>query len=523
MHCVIGSGPAGVACAKALLARGAPVLMLDAGTELELDRAKMVRELGAMKFSEWPAQSIAVLKNAMSASTKRVPQKLIFGSNYPYRGAEEHLPRQENGASIRPSLALGGFSTVWGAAMLPYHDDDLEGWPVKSKELAPHYRAVLEFTGLAAQHDQLEEFFPLYFENPAALRTSHQANSFLRNLERHRAALQESGWQFGRARLAVRAADSPRGAGCVYCKMCLYGCPYGCIYNSAETISEMCGDINFRYERDVVITKLNENGEKVFIQAYHRKTRERLAFDASRVYLAAGIVPTTQILLRSQNAYDRPLRAHDSQYFIFPLLTMHRARDARDEAAYTLSQLFIELNHPRISRRAVHLQIYTYNDIIAQTVRKSLGPLKIFSRTIEERILIAQGYLHSDESPEIEMTLKRNGEKDFLQLNAKENSETRPAVKKVLREFLRNARRLGAVPISPALQFMLPGQGFHSGGTFPMRSQPREFESDLLGRPHGWSRVHAVDATIFPGVPATTITFPLMANAHRIGTETANL
>ena len=38
MHCVIGSGPAGVACAKALLARGAGVLILDAG--LEPDRAR---------------------------------------------------------------------------------------------------------------------------------------------------------------------------------------------------------------------------------------------------------------------------------------------------------------------------------------------------------------------------------------------------------------------------------------------------------------------------------------------------
>lgn len=35
MHGVIGSGPAGVACAKALLARGANMLMLDAGLELE--------------------------------------------------------------------------------------------------------------------------------------------------------------------------------------------------------------------------------------------------------------------------------------------------------------------------------------------------------------------------------------------------------------------------------------------------------------------------------------------------------
>jgi len=523
MHCVIGSGPAGVACAKALLARRTQVLMLDAGMELEIERTELVRQLASLNASQWPPESVAILKNAMHASSKRIPQKLIFGSNYPYRDAEHHAAWRSDNASVRPSLALGGFSTVWGAAMLPYCDEDLENWPVKNKELAPHYRAVAEFTGLAAQRDELEELFPLYCESPGALQTSNQANSFLQNLESHRSELHKSGWRFGRARLALRAADSSRGAGCVYCRMCLYGCPYGCIYNSAETVSEMRADKNFKYQRDIIVVKVRENAEKVFISGYNRLTCEPLSFEANRVYLAAGIIPTTQILLRSQNTYDHPLRARDSQYFIFPLLAARRARDVRDEAAYTLSQLFIELNHPRISRRAVHLQIYTYNDIIAQTVRKSLGPLKIFSRPIEERILIAQGYLHSDESPEIEMTLKRDGEKDFLQLNAKQNSETRRIVKKVLRDFLRNARRLGAIPLTPMLQLMPPGAGFHSGGTFSMRAQPQAFESDLLGRPHGWSRVHAVDASIFPSVPATTITFSVMANAHRIGWETGKL
>ena len=47
VHCVIGSGPAGAACARALLARGATVLMLDAGLELEPERARVVHQLAA--------------------------------------------------------------------------------------------------------------------------------------------------------------------------------------------------------------------------------------------------------------------------------------------------------------------------------------------------------------------------------------------------------------------------------------------------------------------------------------------
>jgi choline dehydrogenase-like flavoprotein len=60
------------------------------------------------------------------------------------------------------------------------------------------------------------------------------------------------------------------------------------------------------------------------------------------------------------------------------------------------------------------------------------------------------------------------------------------------------------------------GRGFHSGGSFPMREQPQELESDLLGRPYGLERVHLIDSSTFPTIPSTTITLTVMANAHRI-------
>jgi hypothetical protein len=225
--------------------------------------------------------------------------------------------------------------------------------------------------------------------------------------------------------------------------------------------------------------------------------------------------------LRSQAAYDRPLTLRDSQYFLFPLLLARRTRNVQSEALHTLSQLFIELNQPRISRHSVHLQLYSYSDIIGQAVCNSLGPLKIFTRPLEERMIIVQGYLHSDESPTIAMTLKRDGEKDFLQLDAQPNPTTRHTVQKVLRELLSQTRRLGGIVMPPMLQLAGPGRSFHCGGSLPMRATAGKFESDTLGRPHGWSRVHAVDASVLPDIPATTITFSVMANAHRIGWETA--
>ncbi len=361
MHCVIGSGPAGVACARALLARGASVLMLDAGLELEPDRAEIVRQCAAVKPEAWSAAQRAALSAGMDANAKGVPLKLVFGSDFPYRETAEKIPWRNHGAGLKPSLALGGLSNTWGAAMLPYRDGDIAGWPVDNAALAQHYRAVTAITGLAARRDDLEEIFPLHCDQPGTLQSSRQADLLLGSLKKHRDELRGRGWHFGRARVAVRAADNAQGNGCVHCGFCMSGCPYGCIYNSADTVRELRAEKNFTYQRDVVVTAVRENAEKVFITGFHRGTRAPLAFEADRVYLAAGVIPTAQIVLRSQGAYDRPLILRDSQYFLFPLLLARRTRGVQAEALYTLSQLFIELNRPDISRpqrpsAALHLQ-----------------------------------------------------------------------------------------------------------------------------------------------------------------------
>ena len=78
---------------------------------------------------------------------------------------------------------------------------------------------------------------------------------------------------------------------------------------------------------------------------------------------------------------------------------------------------------------------------------------------------------------------------------------------------------LRAVPMPSQLRVGAPGRGFHGGGSLPMRRQPQGLETDVFGRPAGLRRIHAVDSSIFPSIPATTITLTAMANAHRIGDE----
>jgi choline dehydrogenase-like flavoprotein len=85
------------------------------------------------------------------------------------------------------------------------------------------------------------------------------------------------------------------------------------------------------------------------------------------------------------------------------------------------------------------------------------------------------------------------------------------------RALLRVARQTRTLPLIGQLKVWEPGRGNHLGGSFPMAAHPRGLQSDLLGRPAGLDRVHVVDASVLPTIPATTVTLSVMANAHRIG------
>jgi choline dehydrogenase-like flavoprotein len=174
----------------------------------------------------------------------------------------------------------------------------------------------------------------------------------------------------------------------------------------------------------------------------------------------------------------------------------------------------------------VHLQAYSYSDLVGQAVRhpfgRAAGMFELLARSAENRILPVLGFLHSDDSSQIAITLN-NGEPDRLQVKAKLNPKVRRTIHRVLRKLMRHGWQLGAWPVMPMLQIPAPGRGFHSGGSFPMRANPGNLETDTLGRLRGWQRIHIVDASVLPDIPATQLTFSIMANAHRIGWHAADL
>ncbi|MEI9892868.1 MAG: GMC oxidoreductase [Chthoniobacter sp.] len=529
MFYVIGSGPAAISAAVALTGRGLPVTILDAGRRLEKEKQEILDRLGALPPGQWPAADLDMLRGGDQAKRQgSIHVKLTYGSDYPYAGASGSLLDTKEEPPFHYSEARGGLSNVWGASQLPARAEDIADWPIRIADLEPHYRAVLDFMPTTAVADDLASLLPTYTDRGQDLRPSRQADELLGDLQAKREPLRRAGLHFGRSRMAVTAAgDGPRPA-CVHCGLCLYGCPYGLIYSTATTLQRLIDEKKVTYIDRHLVEKLESNANGVTIVARDLERQQTVTYQASRVFVGAGVLPTTALTLNSLGAFDEPVEMLDSQYFIYPFFRLRRTPDVQTEALHSLAQAFIEIEDPAISPHLVHLEIFSYSDFLQRALMAT--PLRFFLRipwVAEQmfgRLLVVQGFMHSRDSGRLRITLRRHATgRPQLQV---EPQASRSAWWKSVRAGLKlaaNGRLLGGAPVVPALQFAEPGRSYHSGGTFPMRAQPGKRETDILGQPTGLERVHLLDASVFPSIPATTITLTVMANAHRIATQVAAL
>jgi choline dehydrogenase-like flavoprotein len=515
---VIGSGPAGAAAAHALCDAGLGVTVLDAGDKIEPGRMDLFDALAESDPERWPAQLARRARSAFPADIRHVPLKPAFGSLFPYVLGDPDLALTSERADLVSSLAYGGLSNAWGASILPYRQQDIEDWPISLEQLRPHYEAVQRFVPVAAEHDGLHQTLPLYTDAPVALRRSEQMEKVLHELRRHASALRAAGFTFGSSRLAVTVSEHDDRR-CRYSGMCLYGCPYGSIYNAAHTFDSLRRAGKIDYRGGIYVDHLTEVGDSVTID-FHERGRDAAKgqIAASRVFVACGATSSTRLMLSSMGRAHCVRRMHDSQYFVVPMLTRHVAPVSIATQGNTLAQVFLELEGGHVCEHALHLQLYGYNDIMLAALGKRLPlpktMLERLSRPVLGRLVVIQGFLHSADSPGL--TIAYGG--DRVHVVGDDVHAGTASVNRLVRRLAAHARMLGMAPIPGLVHVGRPGKSNHLGGSLPMRRDPGELETDVLGRVPACQRVHVVDAAVFPSLPATTVTLSVMANAHRIAT-----
>ena len=522
MNIVIGSGPAGIGAALALLEQNLTVTILDSGEDLEAEKRLRISRMAQMEPEEWCQDDIKNLKGSVSASVKGVSQKLAFGSDFPYRRPPEFKPANSSTIDLWSSFAKGGLTNVWGASLLPYHQRDIQDWPITIQDLESSYKKILSWIPMSSVEDDLLEDFPLYTQANVSLKPSWQATKWLRDLNESKSDLSKAGFTFGRSRLAVTTDSNTDSVGCKYCTLCMYGCPYESIYKTSITLDAIRKNKNLTYIPNIVVKNLKEENGKVIIQTRSRTGNKSRSFSAERVFVGSGVVPTAKIMLGSMKVFNEPVFVQDSQHFILPLVRYTRTKGVSEEKLFTLAQLFIEHFDESLDSHSIIFQAYTYNDFYTEAIKNLLGPFFSFAKPILPlilgRLIILQGYLHSSLSGRAKLTLRHSyqNESENLMIEAVKNPITPKVVQKQGRLLWENRRYLKAFPLLPLNNLSQIGHGNHYGGTFPMKKKPGHLESDTLGRIKGWNRVHLVDSSTFTSIPPGPIVLSIMSNAYRI-------
>jgi ferredoxin len=525
---IIGSGAAAAGAALALSHReNLQITVIDIGLQLESDREQLIETLATSSPDQWDEQTIELIsKQPVASRNSVVPEKRVFGSDYPFRNASQlgglTAVNGANASVISP--AYGGFSNVWGSQIMPFTAAAFDSWPVSAATMRHHYEAILQQIPFAGEEDDLASRFPLMRPSVPLPSMSPRSLRVLRAYEKHKAKLNNYGITLGKARLAFSAEQ------CVRCGMCMTGCPYGLIYSAAQTFDTLRRASRVTFRSGFLALKIMEEDNRVAVIVKEIATGGMRRFEADRVYVACGAIGTTRLVANSLGLFDVDLPMLESRQFMLPLLSLQATEDPRNKRDFTLNQfnMIVAPDGGSVDISTIHF--YTFNPAFVDGLPSALRARSAERLRVQllRRLTVALGYLPSWNSSRLRIHIGPGANRPELpELNI--SGEAPPPgqsqmLRTVLLRLARSGRMLDLYPLLPMLRLSAPGKSYHWGGSFPHAAdRPVTFSSDRLGRVGPWERTHLVDASVFTTVPAMTFGLTVMANAHRIATESLEL
>jgi choline dehydrogenase-like flavoprotein len=513
---VIGSGLSAIGAIKALLSQGIQPVVIDRGEQLDDERTRRIQAMALRSPAEWTAlERFELSRNPSLKDGSAIPRKLVFGSDYFYGRPNREAPVKSEGNSPPFSYALGGLSAGWGAAVLPPQACDIADWPVEAEELNAYMAKVLADLPYSAWDDGLSLDFPLLSSGREALRPSRSERWLLDALE-GASILKGGETVFGQARLLV---DATRGeSGCRYCGQCMSGCVYGAIYKAGDEIMAMQKKGEIKYLPGHLVQRVAEEDGKVVISSVDAAgLQHNMTFD--QVFLAAGAVNSTRLVLDSLGLLERKVRLSSRGGFVIPMLSLRRVPHEWPDCN-TQPGLFMELKGKGLEHW-VHVQISAENELLLQKLgagKKGGGLLGRIKRFAASHILLLFVNYHSDHGGSYELWLEPAGQGEQANRLRSDHRKFFPQLRVWRASWVRLLSvfaKIGCFPIFPLAK--LNSGAYHVGGTLPMKANPSDIlETDVLGRLSAWKRIHVVDTSVFPSLPGTTIGLLTMANAYRI-------
>ncbi len=302
---VIGSGMTGGWAAKELCEKGLKTLVLERGRNIE-----HIKDYTTANLAPWE------LPRHDKFSKKFLDENPIVGKCYAFSEATQHFfvkDKEHPYIQTKPfawirGYQVGGKSLLWARWTQRWSDLDFEAnakqgigvdWPIRYKDIAPWYSYVEKFVGISGNKDGIPhlpdgEFLPAMEMNCVEKHFKEQTEKNFTN----------------RHVIISRTANltkSLNGRGpCQYRDLCSRGCPFAGYFSSVSAslpAANATGNLTLRPFSVVhSIIYDSQKNKATGVRVIDANTKEATEYYAKIIFLNAGTINTTLILLNSTSA-----------------------------------------------------------------------------------------------------------------------------------------------------------------------------------------------------------------------------
>jgi choline dehydrogenase-like flavoprotein len=302
---VVGSGMSGGWAAKELCEKGLKTLLLERGRNIE-----HIKDYPTAMKAPWEFQHREAL------TLKEKEENPIVSRCYQFTEATKHFfvkDKEHPYIQVKPfdwirGYQVGGKSLMWARWTQRWSDLDFEAnakqgiaidWPIRYRDIEPWYSYVERFVGISGNRDGITHLPDGEFLPPMEMNC----------IEKHFKQVVESNYP-NRHVIISRTANLSKGlhdrGPCQYRNLCARGCPFSGYFSSVSATipaARATGHLTLRPFSVVHSVIYNEqSGKAIGVRIIDTNTHEAIEYFAKIIFLNAGTLNTTLILLNSTSS-----------------------------------------------------------------------------------------------------------------------------------------------------------------------------------------------------------------------------
>jgi len=518
---VIGSGPTGAVLVNQLLKYNKKVALIDIGNLIENKHQEIKKDFLKYKSKERFLKSIS--QNKILNKYKNPHIKFPFGSEFVYKTNPFESFLSNDNLDFIISNAYGGLSNIWGTMVSPFFYKDIKNWDISFEDFYKNKLEAEKIIPISSSDDNLKDFFNINFGSCHKFNLSSSASSFIDSLNDKKDYLNKQGIFFGRSKLAVGNYYSFNKVECQECGLCHYGCPYECMFNSSQLLEQIKFNKNFLYINNKFAEKINYNKPQSDLECIDINTKKKFLYSSKNIFICCGPISTAALLFRSNLIKSDKIIFKESQRFFLPIFKKKNINSSIDQNKNTLSEIYLEIFNKNLLSKSIHLQYYTFIDIILKPLEKYFGRSiyllpKMFPY-IFGRINLIVGYLHSDYSSKIVMSRLSNDSQGKYQysLVSEKNTQVKNNIDSIV-NFLKINLKKDFYIFNSLVNINLTGASYHYGSSLPMSVYENNLkdQTNLNGELSHFKNIFILDSSILPDMPAHPTTFNVCVNVVRV-------